>query len=80
MLRLMGLSLLAALILFAAWISVHTVLCYYLAHQSLGRAALGFVIFPLAPLWGGSFRKLSVAWVVCFLGYGATLALAALAP
>jgi|GEM_PF-6189738 len=76
----MGLSLLAALILLAAWVSVHTVLCYYLAHLSLGRAALAFAIFPLAPLWGRSFRKLSIAWTLCFLSYGVALVIATLIP
>jgi hypothetical protein len=76
----MGYSLLVALVLFSAWVSVHTVLCYYLAHLSVGRAALAFVLFPLAPIWGHPFRRLSVSWVLCLVGYLSALALATLAP
>lgn len=66
----MGLAVLVfAIVSFAAFITAHALLCYHLAHESPLRAAIALLIFPLTPLWGRAFRKLTLVWLVTFAAY-----------
>lgn len=66
---------LTILLLFSFWASIHVALCWALGQISVWRALLAFPLFPLAPIWGQRFAKLSSLWVLSFTAYGAVLLL-----
>jgi hypothetical protein len=60
------------LILFATFVTVHTVLCAKLAKRVFWRGLVGFLAFPLAPYWAQAQRikrwpTLWVASASCYL-------------
>lgn len=76
MLQKMGLLLYVALVLLsAAWVTTHVLLCLRLATLSWKEAVLGLVLFPLAGYYGQERRlsKLTTVWVVSLTVYLVTL-------
>lgn len=55
----------AIILLFAVWITAHTLLCVSLAGRDLLRGIVSFVAFPMAPYWGHSLKikKLPTIWM-----------------
>jgi hypothetical protein len=71
-LRFSGLSLVylaAVVVLFAAWVTTHALLCYHLAYTSVRRGLIAVVCFPMAVVWAKNNPKLRVAWIAFLVLY-----------
>lgn len=65
--------------LFGLFVSAHVALVFVLAARPPRfRAALAFIVPPLAPFFGfrEGFRALSFVWVVSLVAYGVVLSIA----
>lgn len=70
----MGLALFAlTILLFAGWVTCHSLLCVLVARRSLWRGFLAFWIFPFAPFFAGRSPNARRTWIVLLVLYAISL-------